>query len=294
VRIVYGDTNSRPLWSGAGKVVRPSRARGTPTSACSPTCEHAGRRDDAPAKPKVDLRKSALDYALADTARCACACGATDARLLDSYQDSLRDIERRLRLAACRRRWAARRPCWAAPIDVKAESNYPHIGKLQMDMMVAALQCNLTRVASLQWGNSNDQCSYSFLGVNTLGHDMAHNNNNCDPATAKKLKVYKWYSRAGGLPVNKLNSIPEGTGTMLDNNGGAVGVGVQRVEWSQSNKLMWFLMGNAGGYFKNGQVLNCAGRSTNDVHASLCNAFGIADRTFGNPAYCAGPLPGLT
>jgi hypothetical protein len=40
-------------------------------------------------------------------------------------------------------------------------------------------------------------------------------------------------------------------------------------------------------------VLDCGGKSVNDVHTSLCNLFGIPDRTFGNPAYCAGPLPGL-
>jgi hypothetical protein len=163
-----------------------------------------------------------------------------------------------------------------------------------MDMMVAALQCNLTRVASLQWGHSNDQCTYSFLGVNTLGHDMAHNNNNCDPSHAKKLKVFRWYSEQAAYLLNKLNSIPEGGGTMLDNT-----VVLWVSEFSDSNghaanKLMWLLMGNAGGYFKSGQVLDCNGRSTNDVHALLCNAFGIQDRTFGNPAYCAGPLPGLT
>ena len=296
VRIVYGDTNSRPLWSGAGKVVP---AMQSPWDAYKRVFANVSSTPApgtmTPAKPKVDLRKSALDYALADTAALRMRLGATDRDLLDSYQDSLRDIERRLSgLTTVPAPMGCAPPMLGSAVDVKAESNYPAIGKLQMDMMVAALQCNLTRVASLQWGNSNDQCSYSFLGVNTLGHDMARNNNNCDPSHAKKLKVYKWYSEQAAYLLNKLNSIPEGTGTMLDN---TVVLWVSEFSESNghnSNKLMWFLMGNAGGYFKTGQVLNCDGRSTNDVHASLCNAFGIADRTFGNPAYCAGPLPGLT
>ncbi|HVZ35771.1 MAG TPA: DUF1552 domain-containing protein, partial [Polyangiaceae bacterium] len=218
--------------------------------------------------------------------------------------DSLRDIERRLMTvsqtvaAASSSGGGATAGCTLPvlgnAVDVKAEANYPAVGQLQMDLMVAALQCNLTRVCSLQWGNSNDQCTYSFLGVNTLGHDMSHNNNNCDPDGSKKLAVYRWYSQQFAYLLGKLASIPEGNGTMLDN---TVILWVSEFSDSEqhaADKLMWLMMGNAGGYFRTGQVLDAKGRSVNDLHTSLCNAFGIADKTFGNPAYCAGALPGLT
>jgi hypothetical protein len=295
VRIVYGDTNSRPLWSAPGKVVPAMQSPWDAYKRVFANVQSGTAQPNPTPKPKVDLRKSALDFALADTIALRARLGATDRALLDSYQESLRDIERRLvDVGKAMPVVGCAPPMLGSALDVKAEANYPAIGKLQMDLMVAALQCNLTRVASLQWGNSNDQCTYSFLGVNTLGHDMAHNNNNCDPSGAKKLKVFRWYSEQAAYLLDKLNSIPEGAGTMLDNT-----VVLWVSEFSDSNghnanKLMWMLMGNAGGYFKTGQILDCAGKSTNDVHASLCNAFGIADRTFGNPAYCAGPLPGLT
>jgi hypothetical protein len=295
VRIVYGDTNSRPLWSAPGKVVPAMQSPWDAYKRVFANVQTGGSTPAPMTTPKIDLRKSALDYALADTTALRARLGNTDRLLLDSYQESLRDIERRLvDLGKAMPVVGCAPPVLGSSLDVKAEANYPAVGKLQMDLMVAALQCNLTRVASLQWGNSNDQCTYSFLGVNTLGHDMAHNNNNCDPTHAKKLKVYKWYSEQAAYLLGKLNAIPEGSGTMLDNT-----VVLWVSEFSDSNghnanKLMWMLMGNAGGMLKSGQVLDCAGRSTNDVHASLCNAFGIADRTFGNPAYCAGPLPGLT
>jgi hypothetical protein len=69
-------------------------------------------------------------------------------------------------------------------------------------------------------------------------------------------------------------------------------------EFGESNghspdNLLWVLMGNANGYFKQGQVLDCGNRSTNDLHTSLQNAFGIADAKFGGAAYCAGPLPNI-
>jgi hypothetical protein len=87
--------------------------------------------------------------------------------------------------------------------------------------------------------------------------------------------------------------VPEGNGTMLDNT-----LVLWASEFGDSNghagnNLMWLLMGNAAGYFRSGRVLNCGGRSLNDLHTSLGNAFGLTDKTFGNPAYCKGPLPDL-
>jgi hypothetical protein len=132
------------------------------------------------------------------------------------------------------------------------------------------------------------------LGIKTLGHDMAHNNNNCDPSNSKKLTTYQWYSDQAAYLLGKLAAIPEGNGSMLDNT-----VILWVSEFGESSghsgdNLMWLLMGNAGGQFNSGRVLNCGGRSVNDLHTSICNAFGIADKTFGNPAYCKGPLPDLT
>ncbi|MFT3925733.1 MAG: DUF1552 domain-containing protein [Myxococcales bacterium] len=292
VRIVYGDTNSRPIWSGPGKVVP---AMQSPWEAYKRIFGNFTPPGSSPAPtPKLDLRRSALDYALADSAALRNKLGARDRELLDSYQASLRDIEQRLMTTQAQMPASCALPQLGAAVDEKAEANYPAIGRLQMDLIVAAFQCGLTRVASLQWGNSNDQCTYSFLGVNTLGHDMAHNNNNCDPDHSKKLKVYRWYSEQAAYLLSKLKSIPEDGGTMLDNT-----LILWASEFSDSNghsadKLMWLLMGNAGGFFKTGKVLDCGGRSVNDVHVSLCNALGLQTSSFGNPAYCKGALPGLT
>jgi len=314
VRIIYQDTNSKPIWSGPSRVVpslgdpwqaykrifpgttaKPATAPAPTTGATAPT---------APAAATVDLRRSALDHALAEIADLRPRLSASDRERLDTYQDSLRDLERRLDMLSSTPTSSTSNgpiiaagscspPSLGASINVTQESNYPKIGQLQMDLMVAALQCNVTRVISLQWGNSNDQCSYSWLGVNNIGHDLAHNNGNCDPSGAKKLKVYDWYSQQFAYLLGKLKAIPEGNGTLLDNT-----VILWVSEFGESNghaanNLLWMLMGNAGGYFKQGQVLSLGNRSVNDVHITLQNAFGIADTTFGNPAYCGGAVKEL-
>jgi hypothetical protein len=297
VRIVYGDTNSRPLWSGPGRVVP---AMQSPWDAYTRIFTQASvpvatTTATAPAPAKPDLRKSALDNALKETNAIRSRLSAADRERVDSYQESLRDIERRLQSTAAPTPAAAgcTQPKLSAQVDPANEANYPVVGKLQMDLMVAALQCGQTRVASLQWGNSNDQCRYPWLGLNAIGHDLAHNNGNCDPDGSKKLKVTQWYAEQFAYLLGKLQSIPEGNGTMLDNT-----VVLWASEFSDSNghgcdQLLWVLMGNANGYFKQGQVLKVKGRSTNDLHTNLCNAFGLTDKTFGNAAYCAGAIPEL-
>ena len=56
---------------------------------------------------------------------------------------------------------------------------------------------------------------------------------------------------------------------------------------------MWFVMGNVGGFLKQGQVLKFPGRSVSDIHVTLGNAFGIQERTFGDPAFSTGPIAPL-
>ncbi|MET0389273.1 MAG: DUF1552 domain-containing protein [Polyangiales bacterium] len=294
VRIVYTDMNSRPIWSAPGRVVpaiqNPWDAYSRIfTGAAAPTPPSSG----TPKPTKPDFRKSAIDSALADINSLRGQLAVSDRARVDSYQESLRDIERRLQstpepvLAGCNQ------PSLGTPTDPSNEASYPAIGRLQMDLMVAALQCGQTRVASLQWGNSNDQCRYPWLGVNTVGHDLSHNNGDCDPTGSKKLRVTQWYAEQFAYLLGKLQAIPEGTGTMLDNTVVLWVSEFGEVNGHSPKRLMWMLMGNAAGYFKQGQVLNVEGRGTNDVHTTLCNAFGIADTTFGNPKYGSGAIAEL-
>jgi hypothetical protein len=291
VRLVYRDTNSTLIWSGPGSVVRPEES---PWRAYNRVFSGVTPGDAPPAEPGFSLKKSALDHSLAETAALRARLVPSDRVLLDSYQESLRDIERRLGAITPPASTGCVLPELGSEANIAAESNYERIGKLQMDLIVAAMQCGMTRVASLQFGNSNDQCSYSWLGVNTLGHDMAHNNNNCDPTGSRKLTTYRWYSTMLDHLMTRLDAVREGAGTMLDST-----VVVWASEFSDSNghasnRLMWLLAGNVQGYFRQGRIVDAGGRSLNDFHITLGNAFGIADTTFGNPAYCSGPLSMLT
>jgi hypothetical protein len=296
VQIVYTDGSGRLIWKARGEQLPPmedpwqayTRIFGNGMMTPQPA-------PGMPVPAKFDLRKSALDYSLAEIASVQPRLGASDRKRVESYQDSLRDIEKRLTgmgggggggggqpVGACMP------PGVGAPMDVKAKANFPMVSKLQMDLMSAALACGATNVATLQHGNSVDQCTYPWLGIRKTGHDLSHGTSHAD-----QPKVYKWYAEQFAYLLGKLDAVKEGGGSMLDNT-----VVLWIMEFGDSyghrlRNLLWFVAGNAGGFLKQGQVLKFGGSSVSDLHATLQNAFGIKEQTFGDAEFCKGPIAGM-
>jgi hypothetical protein len=310
VRIIYNDINSRPFWSGPGRVV-PSV--GSPWDLFDRVFAgveaKAGSAASTPPAARPSARRSVLDFATKELDALGPRLSTDDRLRLESYTESVRDIERRLVVdapapgggggatAGCAL------PALGDRFDPRDEQQYQRLGRLQTDILVSALQCDITRVATLQWSNSNDQCGYRFtpigsnarLGVDEIGHDLSHNNRNVDPTGAKKLRVTQFYAGEFAYLLDKLSAIREGAGTMLDNT-----VVLWVSEFGDCNghspqDLMWMLMGNVGGALKpGGRMLDFNNqRSVNDLHTTLCNAFGNPMTRFNNPAYCSGPIADL-
>ncbi len=185
--------------------------------------------------------------------------------------------------------------------------NIPAISRNQINLLVMALACDLTRVGSLQYGRGGAQHRFTWLGPEfnsdpdngpndgTQGiHGLAHNENT--PSSRDKLaRCHQWYSGEVLYLLQKLASISEGAGSMLDNTVvlwlNEMGNGSHSLE-----KIPFVLAGNVGKYFRtNGRLVTAAQQPHNRLLLSLCQAFGKADTSFGDPDYCmAGPLAGLT
>ena len=304
VQIVYKDGSGRLIWKDRAEQLP---AMEDPWAAydrifgnrMGPAMPPPGQPGQPAVPPKFDLRKSALDYSLGEIASIQPRLAATDKARVDSYQTSLRDIEKRLQavqgpagptgpVQGAPPPGSCTPPSVGAPMDVKAKPNFPMVAKLQIDLLVTSLQCGITNVASLQFGNSVDQCTYPWLGVRRTGHDLSHGG-----SRAEQPKVYRWYAEQFAYLLGKLQAVPEAGGTMLDN---TVVMWVSEFGNSSSHSLrnvLWFLAGNVGGFLKQGQVIKSPGRSVSDLHVTVLNAFGIPDKTFGEAAHCTGPIAGL-
>lgn len=156
-----------------------------------------------------------------------------------------------------------------------------------------ALQCDLTRVASLQWSNSVGQIRHTWQGISGAHHDMSHEGDSHSAAQESLTKINVWYAEQLAYLLGKLAATPEGNGTMLDNTAVLWCNELSKGNSHTHNPMMYVLAGGAGGAIPTGRSLSFPNGRVNNLLVSLCNAFGDPLNTFGNPAYCSGPLAGF-
>lgn len=168
------------------------------------------------------------------------------------------------------------------------------ISQLQLDMMVMSFACDLTRVASIQYSNGMNHTQFPWIGSMSDGHALSHAGDTDAVAWGEWGLREKWYAEQVAYLLQRMSEIPEGAGTMLDH------VCLLWVnELAQGNthshqRMPFVLAGNLGGAFRTGRYLAYDHVPHNNLLVSLQNAFGIEGQTFGDPAFCTGPLGGLT
>ena len=121
-------------------------------------------------------RKSILDTVGAQYTRIAARLGAADRMRLDEHLTAVREIEQRLTTPFVPPTRPARTRRAPAAVDRPANDAFPAIGALQLDLLVMALACDITRVASLQWSRSVSQVRFTWLPspITEAHHDLSH------------------------------------------------------------------------------------------------------------------------
>jgi hypothetical protein len=239
-------------------------------------------------------KKSILDYVGTDLERFAARVGTEDGAIVLGHLGALRDLEKQLQgmkvdSAACGA------PPATMAVDSKTPMNYPILVKVSFDLMVAALRCDVTRVAGFQMvdaGGAN--LPWNFLpGIPLVGtgfhtplrnwHDMAHNPimNGVD----HKRMADKWCMQQLADLIARLKAIPEAGGTMLSNTVVLMTNHMEDGANHNTQKLPWILAGQGGGYFKTGQCALSAGNPINGVLADVANSLGVPMSAWGDPGY---------
>ena len=202
-------------------------------------------------------------------------------------------LERRLETAGSLGA-ACEAPTMGARIDHDATENYPQVLQLQMDQAVMAMACDLTRVVSLQWSNSVGQVASPWLGIDDRHHDLSHEGDSNTSAIDKLTRINRWYAEQFAYLLDKLKSIPEGDGTMLDNTCVLWCNELGRGNSHTRNDLPIVMAGSAGGYFRTGRYLSYDEKAHNDLLLTLAHAYGSDRSTFGMAEYNTGPMTELT
>ena len=195
-------------------------------------------------------RRSILDFVTEDAGQLRNRLGTNDKRKVDEYLTAVRELE--LRVAD-----AESAPSAAdLPADVKRPVGIPtdygdHI-RLMTDLMVLAFQGDVTRISTFMFANEGSNRSYSFIEVPEGHHDRSH-----DPKPTLPLiqAMDRWYVDRLLYLLQKMQSIPEGEGTLLDNSMIVYGSGIGDGNRHNHTDLPILLAGRGAGTIETGRHL---------------------------------------
>ncbi len=235
-------------------------------------------------------RRSVLDFVMEDLNTINQKVSAADRARIDAHFDSVRRIEERLQNASGA---TCEAPMVGERIDVDAQDNVPQVGQLQMDLLVNALACDLTRVATLQFTRATSGQRYGWLGFDDGHHSLSHEGDNNDAAMDKLVQINQWLCEQFVYLVNRMKEIPEGDGTLLDHSAVVWVNSLGKGNSHTRNDIPIVMAGGLHGAFETDRYLEYDDQPHNDFLISLANAMDVNINTFGDPDFATGPLVGL-
>jgi hypothetical protein len=231
---------------------------------------------------------------------------SSDKQKLDSHQTLIRNLEQRLvgiRTAQCP----------SQPLEPQSSGSYDEDFRLHVDLLGAALSCDLTRVASIQMG----QLSNELLGLPAGSmHDLyAHGiyyNQDAENAMAAYMA---YHAQQLAYILEAYSAIPEGDGSLLDN---TVILWITELadSWHGMDQYPMVVAGGANSGLELGKYVNHArttpfetpqyidnpymGIPHNRMLVTVCQAMGLDIQTVGQDSIpgwdgseisCSGALP---
>ncbi len=197
-------------------------------------------------------RRSILDFVTSDTKKLEINLGPTDKRKLEEYLSSIRSIERQLEKAE--KDNAQIDPKMPKPYGVPAD--FAEHFKLMTDMLTVALQADLTRVFTFLVTREGTSRAYRELEIPDGHHPLTHHQNK--PELMEKVsRINTYHVKQFAGWIEKLKSIQEGDGTLLDNSMIVYGAGLTDGNKHNHEDLPTLLAGHGGdNYIKTGRRIN--------------------------------------
>ncbi|MFO0631543.1 MAG: DUF1552 domain-containing protein [Nannocystaceae bacterium] len=236
-------------------------------------------------------RRSVIDLVKGDLESLQSRYGGDDRIKIEAHLDAIRAIETRNEAAVP----SCEQPALDLAFDPFANDNFPAVVQRQIDLMVMALACDLTRVASLQCSASVSGVVFTWLGQSVGHHDLSHLGDD-DPTMLDQITaVNTWYAdQVLRYLLDRLAAIPEGEGTLLDNTLVVWGNELSRGNSHGNHPVPFVLAGGAGGALQGGRYLDAGQAPHNRMLVSLCQLMDVDVDTFGDNDPGSGGLPGLS
>lgn len=241
----------------------------------------------APAMPGVAAeddpmgRKGVIDLVRGELKALEKQLGKEERVKLDAHLDALRGLERRLAGGGV----AAGCGTVSAPTltDSRSNEKFPSVGELQMDLLVAAAACDLSRVLSLQWSHTVSPAILSWAQAGQGHHELSHMDDSNTSGVQEFVRAERWFASQFAAFLERLKNTQEadGSGSLLD---------TSTVVWAKElgdsrlhdfKAVPFIIAGGGNGNFKTGRYLKFSDVPHQKLLVSLCHSMGVDVDSFG-------------
>lgn len=142
-----------------------------------------------------------------------------------------------------------------------------------LDLGISALKSGITSVLTIGSGRGEIFGAWKGLGVQEQGHNLGHMPQPDNPIW---IKIRQYNSRMLVKLMEELESVPEGSGTMMDHT--LIVYTSNNADQQHTSGATWpvMLLGNCGGVFKTGRFTQLDGkRPINALYATLLQSAGV-------------------
>jgi hypothetical protein len=227
------------------------------------------------------MDKSILDYVLEDKNAIQAKLGQADKQRLEQYFQSVFELERRIivdegTMQACQKP--------SSPANVFDANALELHWKVLLDILVVALQCDLTRSFTFLYATEETTSFYNNLGVGVEFHGGVSHYAGGSIRVANFKKIQRHHADVCGYFVRKLKNTPEGTGNILDNSVIMYGAGLGDGNSHTSDNIPQTILGLGGGKIR-GNYLHAlpAKTPTGNLQLAIANSvFGLGLAKHGN------------
>ncbi|MEZ4308186.1 MAG: DUF1552 domain-containing protein [Polyangiaceae bacterium] len=240
---------------------------------------------------------SIIDGVLDDMTSLKARLGTVDESKLDVHLEALREAEKRIKTVGQPVPATCDSPV-APGVDEASlykDELFPDILRAQMDLMVLAMSCGLTRVGTLQASYHTSELIMSrFPGTEMYApnfdmrsHQASHYGSAGTDLYGHFKKQCRWWMSQLAYLLDALDKRPDGDGTMLDTSLVVCCTEVSDGNTHSHDNLPFILGGRANGRLSTGRALSYDGVRHSNLLSSIAHAMG-QNVCFGQE--CGGPL----
>jgi hypothetical protein len=233
---------------------------------------------------RIEQERSILDAVTGQVRRLQGNLGAADRTRVSEYLDTVREIERRIILAE---KQGSESGIVVPATPAGVPDDHDAHTKLMFDLMAVAFQADITRVSTFMMAREVSYRTFPMLGITEAFHPASHHQNN--PARLEQLtKINTYHVGLFAYMLDKLRSIKDGDGTLLDHTLMMYGSGMSNSNVHNHSPLPIVLGGGAAGKLQGNRHLKYPEETPMaNLLLSILHKAGVEQDSIGDSA---GPL----